>query len=151
MEFSRAEEQFLQDNEVVRFVTIDPSGLPHAVSAYYICSSLAFWVATDYRTRKHRNLQKNENVASLVDVGQYSSRGILIQGTARILEKGPEFHGIYAVFHKEGEAPFIRIEPSWKVSWGLDGVIAVLGANRKLFWQSLCTRIYMPKLFSGYA
>ncbi len=69
---------------------------------------------------------------------------------------------IYAVFHKkfgwvradpwkEGEAPFIRIKPWWKVSWGLGSFIAVLGANRKLFLHSLCTRIYMPKLFSGYA
>ncbi len=130
MELGRVEDRFLRDNEVVRLATVGPDGLPHVVPVCYIYSSGAFWVATDYRTRKYRNLQKNKKVASLVDVGQYSNRGILIQGKARIFEKRPEFRGIYTAFHKkfdwvradpwkEGEAPFIRIEPSRKVSWGL--------------------------------
>lgn len=88
------------------------------------------WVATDYATRKYRNLQKNKNVALLVDVGGYSRSGILIQGRATIFEKGPEFREIYPVFYKkfdwvradpwkENEAPFLHIEPSRKISWGL--------------------------------
>ncbi len=132
MEFNTGEERFLRDNEVARLATVGPDGLPHIVPVCYVYNPGALWVATDYRTRKYRNLRKNSKVALLVDVGQYSSRGILIQGTAKILEKGPEFRGIYAVVYKkfdwvradpwkEGEAPFIWIEPSWKVSWGLSG------------------------------
>jgi nitroimidazol reductase NimA-like FMN-containing flavoprotein (pyridoxamine 5'-phosphate oxidase superfamily) len=132
LEFRRAEERFLRDNEVARLATVGPDGLPHVVPVCFIYSSGAFWVATDYGTRKFGNLQRNRKVALLVDVGQYSNRGVLIQGKARIFKKGSEFRGIYKVFFKkfdwvradpwmEGEAPFIRIEPSWKVSWGLRG------------------------------
>lgn len=132
MEFSRVEERFFQENEVARLATIGPDGLPHVVPICYVYSSGMFWVATDYETRKYHNLQKNKNVALLIDVGEYSNRGILIQGTARIFEKGREFSEIYPLFYrkfdwvraepwKEGEAPFIRIEPSRKVNWGLEG------------------------------
>ena len=130
MEFGSVEERFLRDNEVARLATVGPDRLPHVVPVCYIYSSGALWVATDYRTRKYRNLQKNKGVALLVDVGQYSNRGILIQGKARIFEEGAEFHEIYLAFYKkfdwvradpwkEHEAPLIRIEPSRKVSWGL--------------------------------
>ncbi len=88
MEFSRTEERFLQENEVARFSTVGPDRFPHVVPVCYIYSSGVFWVATDYRTRKYRNLQNNKKVALLMDVGQYSNRGILIQGKARIFERG---------------------------------------------------------------
>ena len=132
VEFKGAEERFLRENELARLTTVGPDGLPHIVPVCYIYSSGALWVATDYKTRKYRNLKKNKKVALLVDVGQYSNHGIMIQGKARVLEKGLEFRAIYEAFFKkfdwvradpwkEGEAPFIRIEPSWKVSWGLSG------------------------------
>jgi hypothetical protein len=65
-----------------------------------------------------------------VDVFGDSNRGILIQGRAEIIDKGPEFREIYRVSHekfdwvrampwKEGEAPFVRIDPVRKASWGL--------------------------------
>lgn len=87
-------------------------------------------MATDYGTRKYRNLRRNYGVALLVDVGSDSNRGILVQGRAKIFDKGPDFSEIYDVFHgkfdwvrampwKEGEAPFVRIEPIRKMSWGL--------------------------------
>jgi hypothetical protein len=81
-------------------------------------------VATD----QYRNLQKNGRVTLLVDVGHDSSRGLLVQGRAKIFEKGSEVGKIYAVFYKkfawvraapwkESEAPFIRIKPTRKASW----------------------------------
>jgi hypothetical protein len=53
----------------------------------------------------------------------------MVQGKAEIFEKGPKFRKAYAIFHKrlrwvradpwkEGEAPFIRIKPITKASWG---------------------------------
>ncbi len=87
-------------------------------------------MATDYGTRKYRNLQQNDRVALLVDVGYDSNHGLLLQGRAKIFEKGQEFRKIYAVFFrkfawvrdapwKEGEAPFVRIKATRKASWGL--------------------------------
>jgi nitroimidazol reductase NimA-like FMN-containing flavoprotein (pyridoxamine 5'-phosphate oxidase superfamily) len=126
------EERFFRRHEVARLATIGPKGLPHIVPVCYVYHSGAFWVATDYETRKYRNLQENKNVALLVDMGEWSTTGIMIQGKATIFEKGPEFREVYPIFFKkfdwvradpweEGEAPFLRIEPVRKVSWGLKG------------------------------
>jgi nitroimidazol reductase NimA-like FMN-containing flavoprotein (pyridoxamine 5'-phosphate oxidase superfamily) len=130
MRFSNVEKRFIQRNEVGKLATVGPDGIPHVVPVCYIYKAEAFWVATDYATRKYRNLLKHNGIALLIDVGSYSSRGLLIQGRARIIEKGAEFLKIYSVFFKkfdwvradpwkENEAPFIRIDPMRKVSWGL--------------------------------
>ncbi len=131
LKFSTAEKRFIDDNEVATFATMGPHGMPPVAPVCYVYSSDAFWVATDYGTRKYRNLQRNDRVAFLVDVGSDSNRGILVQGRAKIFDKGPKFREIYDVFHgkfdwvratpwNEGEAPFVRIEPMRKASWGLE-------------------------------
>jgi len=129
MKFSIEEERFLKDNEVGRLATISDNGLPHVVPVCYIYRSGSLWIATDYGTGKYRNLLSNNKVALVVDTGYDSNRGILIQGRARIYKRGQEFRKIYAVFYKkfnwvranpwkEGEAPFIKIKPIRKASWG---------------------------------
>jgi general stress protein 26 len=129
MEFSSEEERFLEENELGRLATICPDGMPHVVPVCYVYRSGSLWVATDYDTRKYRNIMSNAKVAFLVDVGFDSNRGMLIQGNAKIYARGPVFQEIYAIFHKkfnwvradpwkEGEVPFIRIEPVQKACWG---------------------------------
>ena len=129
MKLGIEEERFLKDNEVGRLATICPDGMPHVVPVCYIYRSGALWVAMDYETKKYRNLKSNNKVALIVDSGYDSNRGILIQGRARVWEKGPEFRRVYAEFFKkfnwvratpwkEGEVPFIEIEPSRKACWG---------------------------------
>jgi len=130
VEFSRVEERFLKENDVGRLATVSLDGIPHIVPVCYICSSGGLWVATDYGTRKYRNALANDKVALLVDAGYDSNRGVVVQGRARIFERGAEFHEIYSAFHKrfawvraepwkEGEVPFIKIEPIRKASWGM--------------------------------
>jgi nitroimidazol reductase NimA-like FMN-containing flavoprotein (pyridoxamine 5'-phosphate oxidase superfamily) len=74
----------------------------------------------------------NKTAALVVDL--YSSVGnsaVCVQGTAETIEKGEEFSRLYKKFHdrfewvrqdpwKEGEAPFVKVTPSNKVSWGLE-------------------------------
>jgi nitroimidazol reductase NimA-like FMN-containing flavoprotein (pyridoxamine 5'-phosphate oxidase superfamily) len=130
MQFSRAEKRFIQRNEVGKLATVGSDGIPHVIPVCYIFHSGVFWVETDYATSKYRNLLKNIGVALLIDVGPYSNRTLLVQGRARIVEKGPDFRKIYSSFYKkfdwvradpwkEGGAPFIRINPLRKVGWGL--------------------------------
>ncbi|HUK50105.1 MAG TPA: hypothetical protein VLV18_03640 [Terriglobales bacterium] len=68
-------------------------------------------------------------VALVIYAGYDANHGIVIQGLARIVEKGREFREIYDIFHKrfnwvrgsawkEGEAPFVRIDPVHKAVWG---------------------------------
>jgi len=96
VEFSKAEERFLMRNELGRLATIAPDGMPHVVPVCYIYHAGKLYVATDYATRKYRNLLANDRVAFVVDVYR-PNRGILVQGKGKILEAGPEFRGLRAI------------------------------------------------------
>ena len=128
--FSRAERDFLGSNEACRIATCH-DGIPHVVPVSYVFEHGTFFIATDYETKKYDNIKHNKRVALVIDI--YSSVGnsaVCIQGTAEIIEKGEEFAKLYKIFHarfewvrrdpwEEGEAPFIKITPTNKVSWGL--------------------------------
>jgi len=129
MKFSKAEERFLRRNELGRLATISPDGMPHVVPVCYVYRAGRFLIAVDYDTRKYCNLLSNNRVALVVDVYN-PNRGILVQGRVKIVEKGKKFRQVYSIFHrrfswvraapwKEGEAPFIEIEPAKKAAWGL--------------------------------
>ncbi len=127
--FSQSETDFLKRNEACRIATCH-NEIPHVVPVSYIFENGFFFIATDYQTKKYKNLKRNRSVALVVDI--YSSVGnkaICIQGTAEIIESGQEFSRLYKIFHdmfewvrldpwNEGEAPFVKIIPKNKASWG---------------------------------
>lgn len=128
--FSRAEVDFLTQNEACRVAT-SHNDIPHVVPVSYVFEDGVFYFATDLETRKLENIKKNNKVALTVDV--YSSRGnraVIIQGKAELIERGAEFARLYRIFEKkfawvradpwkEGEAPFVRVTPTTKASWGM--------------------------------
>ena len=129
--FTQAEIDFLIKNEACRIATCH-EGAPHVVPVSYIFDDGAFFIATDYKTRKYENIKRNKTAALVVDI--YSSVGnsaVCVQGTAEIIEKGQGFARLYKMFHdrfewvrsdpwNEGEAPFLKVTPTNKVSWGLE-------------------------------
>ncbi len=126
--FTKTEERFLKSNEIGRLATVSSNGTPHVVPVSYLFKDNAFLIAVDYDTRKLRNLRRNRRTALVVDT-LGPNRGILIQGNAKLIEKGAEFRQAYSQFHRafswvradpwsEGEAPFVRIIPARKASWG---------------------------------
>jgi nitroimidazol reductase NimA-like FMN-containing flavoprotein (pyridoxamine 5'-phosphate oxidase superfamily) len=128
--FTKAERDFLARNEACRLATCH-DGVPHVVPVSYVFEDGAFYIATDYETKKYENIKKNGRVALAADV--YSSTGnraVCVQGRAEIIERGKEFARLYKIFHErfdwvredpwvEGEAPFLKVTPTNKVSWGL--------------------------------
>ncbi|MEW6605069.1 MAG: pyridoxamine 5'-phosphate oxidase family protein [Thermoproteota archaeon] len=128
--FSKAEHDFLTQNEACRIATCHDN-IPHVVPVSYVFEDDAFYIATDYETKKYENIRKNNRVALTVDV--YSSVGnkaICVQGIVRVIEGGSEFARLYKIFQQrfewvrrdpwdEGEAPFLKVIPNRKVSWGL--------------------------------
>ena len=129
MRFSRAELGFLKKNEVCRLATVSSTGAPHVVPVCFIFHEDFLYIATDYDTRKYKNIIKNPRVALVIDVYR-PNRGISIEGEVEILERGEEFKRVFDLFYEkfdwvrkdpwgEGEAPFLRIKPLKKVSWGL--------------------------------
>ena len=129
--FNRKERKFLLENEVCR-VSTSQNGVPHVTPVAYIYEKNLLFFATDYETRKYKNLKVNNRIAASIDI--YSSsienKAVLVQGTADIIEKGREFRNLYQKFYKkfewvrkdpwkEGEAPIIKIKTFNKISWGL--------------------------------
>lgn len=119
------------ENEICRVAT-SYNNFPHIVPVNYIYENNFLYFATDYSTRKYRNLRKNRKIAVTIDVYNTSLNniGVVIQGSSEIIERGEEFKRLYKIFERkfewvrndswqEGEAPFIKIHPVNKVSWGL--------------------------------
>jgi uncharacterized protein len=129
--FTKSETDFLSRNEACRIATCN-NGIPHVVPVSYIFENGSFLIATDYETKKYENIKRNKVAALVVDI--YSSVGnsaLCVQGIAETIESGQEFSRLYKIFHDrfewvrrdpwtEGEAPFVKITPTNKVSWGLE-------------------------------
>jgi len=129
MKFAEKETRFLEANEVCRLATVYRDCRPHLVPVNYIFREGSFYIATDYGTRKLKNIQLNSKVALAVDTYR-PNRAVVVEGGASVIERGPEFERIYQLFYEkfswvrrdpwdEGEAPFLAIKPTRKVSWGL--------------------------------
>jgi len=128
--FTKNEIEFLKSMEECRMAT-SHDDIPHVKPVSFVFYNNTIYIATDYETRAFKNLEKNPKVAVVID--KYvpeSHKAICIQGDVIMLEKGKEFLEIYDVFYKkfewvknqpwkEGEAPFIKIIPTNKSSWGL--------------------------------
>jgi len=131
-EFTKSEKEFLRSLEEARIAT-SHDNIPHVKPVSYIFYDDSIMIATDYGTKTFENLKKNSNVAIAIDIYKPKEhKAICIQGTVDIIENGKEFEETYKEFHKrfewvrnepwkENEAPFLRIIPKTRVSWGLDG------------------------------
>jgi len=131
VKFSQTEIAFLEQNELCRFATASKKGEPHIVPVSYIWHDNSPYIVTDYGTRKLKNLRENPHAAILVDTAG-TQKLLLVSGPISIIEKGEEYRKLYKIFHaklewvkrdpwKEGEAPFVKISPTFKAGWGLRG------------------------------
>jgi uncharacterized protein len=128
--FTVKEMEFLSNNESCRIATVSPDSTPHITPVSYIFQKDMLFFATDYNTKKYKNLKQNPNIALVVDT--YSSlknSAIIIHGKVNFVEQGIKFQKLYEIFDrkfewvrvdpwKESEAPFVQVEPYKKISWG---------------------------------
>ncbi|AJM92446.1 MULTISPECIES: pyridoxamine 5'-phosphate oxidase family protein [Nitrosopumilus] len=131
IKFNQREKEFLNSLEEARIAT-SHNDIPHVKPVSFVLSENEIIIATDYDTRTYMNLKTNPNASVVIDI--YKSGGhkaVLIQGITEIIENGSEFNKFYNMFFekfewvrrepwKENEAPFLKIIPKNKVSWGLD-------------------------------
>ncbi len=83
-------DEFLKEQKILRLATIGENDIPHIVPVWYRYSGKKFYVGSNTRTVKVRNVKKNSKVSCCVDVGVNAPDiyGVLIQGNASlILEK----------------------------------------------------------------
>jgi len=128
--FTELEEKFLHSIEEARIAT-SHDNIPHVKPVSFIYHEGDIFIATDYQTRTFKNVKNNPRVSISIDIYESGKhKAIIIQGKAIILEKGKEFLDIYKIFEKkfawvrnepwkENEAPFFKIVPNTKTSWGL--------------------------------
>jgi len=82
--------EFLKSQKILRLATIDDKNNPHIVPVWYEFRNKRFYVGTNTRTRKAKNIKINPKVSFCVDVGIKSPDifGVMGIGKARlILEK----------------------------------------------------------------
>ena len=130
LKFTIKESQFLKENEACRIAT-SQNNVPHIAPVSYYFEDGFFYFATDYDTKKYANLKNNDKIAISVDIylpGKH--KAVVVQGSTTFIEKGPQFKKLYEIFYKkfawvrenpwkEKEAPFVKITPKTKISWGL--------------------------------
>jgi general stress protein 26 len=76
-------EKFLKSQKILRLATIGHTGEPHIVPVWYMYWNDKFYVGTNTKTRKARNIKKNPKVAFCVDVGIRSPDIVGTMGTGR--------------------------------------------------------------------
>ena len=131
IKFTSKETEFLLGLEEARLAT-SHDNIPHVKPVSFVFVDGTITVATDYKTRAYENIKLNSHASVVIDVYKSGDhKAVCIQGKASIIENGPEFIRLYDIFHhkfawvrkepwKENEAPFLKIIPNNKASWGLD-------------------------------
>ncbi|MGI0076298.1 MAG: pyridoxamine 5'-phosphate oxidase family protein [Nitrosopumilaceae archaeon] len=129
--FSQKEIEFLNKMEECRIAT-SHDNMPHVKPVSYLYEDGIIFIATDYDTRMYKNLLNNPNAALAIDIYKDKvHKAVCMQGKVIIIENGKEFVKLYKKFHDrfewvrnqpwdENEAPFIKIVPFRKSSWGLE-------------------------------
>jgi|SRR5215208_2114975 len=100
---TESEVKFVTNNEACRIATTY-NNVPHLVPISYIYENGFFYFASDYDTKKYRNLEKNNKAALVIDVYNSSvnnNRAVIVQGITELIKSGNEFKRLYKIFEKE--------------------------------------------------
>jgi nitroimidazol reductase NimA-like FMN-containing flavoprotein (pyridoxamine 5'-phosphate oxidase superfamily) len=128
---SSEEINFITNNECCRLAT-SFKNKPHVAPVCYVFVGGYFFVSTDYGTKKLKNIKHNPFVSLVIDVYvPQNHKGIIVNGCVDLVEYGESYKKIYTIFFNkfewvkkdpwiEGQSPFLKINPSLKVSWGLE-------------------------------
>lgn len=131
IEFTLKEIKFLKSIEEARIATCHDN-LPHVKPVSFIFDDNIILVATDYDTRTFQNIKSNPKVAIVIDIyKQGAHQAICIQGKVAVIEEEIDFDKTFEMFFKkfkwvrddpwkQGEAPFLKIIPDNKTSWGIN-------------------------------
>jgi nitroimidazol reductase NimA-like FMN-containing flavoprotein (pyridoxamine 5'-phosphate oxidase superfamily) len=80
--------KFLKEQKILHLATIGTKGRPHLVPVWYNYSGKKFYVGTNTKTTKAKNIQKNKNVCFCVDAGIWSPiNGVMGYGKARLIRQ----------------------------------------------------------------
>jgi nitroimidazol reductase NimA-like FMN-containing flavoprotein (pyridoxamine 5'-phosphate oxidase superfamily) len=130
----KAVAKLVTHERVCRVATADERAL-HAVPVCHVLEEGRVYFGSDPTGRKVRNLQKDPRIAVLVDL--YSEdwdllKGAMIQGTAKLIRRGPQFRRIRTLLYKkypqyagdaaleESDSVIVEVTPVHVSAWGMD-------------------------------
>jgi len=126
---------FIAHERVCRLATSGAAAMPHVVPVCHVLHRGRIYIGSADTGRKVENIRENPQVTVVVDV--YSDhwptlRGVMVQGRARLIERGPHFRGIrdllyakYPQYPREAalspsDSVLVEVTPTRVFSWGLD-------------------------------
>ncbi len=126
---------FVAWERVSRVATAGAAGVPHLVPVCHVLAGGKVYFASGDDGRKVKNIAENPRVTLTVDL--YSDhwgtlKGVMIQGRARVIERGPRFRRIrdrlyrkYPQYPREAalspsDSVVIELTPTRVFSWGFE-------------------------------
>ena len=120
---------------MARVATSGRSGIPHVVPVCHVLAGGRLYFASGEDGRKVKNLQENPWATVTMDV--YSDhwgtiRGVMIQGRAKLIERGPRFRRIRTRLYceylqyptqaalSESDSVIVEVTPTHVYFWGFD-------------------------------
>src|SRR6266481_9825644 len=104
MRMTSAIARLIEHERVCRVATAGRRGMPHLVPVCHVVAGGKIYFASGNDGRKVLNLKANPRVALTVDL--YSEawahlKGVMVQGTATLIEKGPRFRKTRALLYRK--------------------------------------------------
>ena len=80
-------DEFLTQQKILRLATIGKNKTPHIAPVWYRYSGKKFYIGTNTKTQKAKNVQKNKHVSCCIDIGINAPNiyGVLVQGNANLI------------------------------------------------------------------
>jgi PPOX class probable F420-dependent enzyme len=127
--------KLIAHERVCRVATAGAEGRPHLVPFCHVMAGDKIYFGSGDDGRKVKNLRENPQITITVDL--YSDdwaqlRGVMVQGTARLIERGPRFkqararlYAKYPQYAKEAaispsDSVVVEVTPTHVFTWGLD-------------------------------
>jgi len=135
MRLKKALATLIEQERVCRVATANPSGIPHVVPVCHVLADGKLYFGSAADAKKVVNLKANPRAAVTVDL--YSDawahlKGVMVQGTARLLERGPRFRKARTLLYRkyphyadeaaleESASVIVEVSPTRVFSWGLE-------------------------------
>ncbi len=85
-------DEFLKEQKILRLATVGENQTPHIAPVWYRYSGKKFYVGTNTRTQKAKNLKKDRHVCCCVDVGVSAPNiyGVMARGKANLILGNPK-------------------------------------------------------------
>ena len=128
--------RFVDRERVCRVSTVGKRGTPHLVPVCHTLLDGAICFASGNDGRKALNLQANDQIAVTVDLyaEDWSElKGIMVQGRARLIARGPRFRKVRASLYRkypqyatdaaidESDSVVVEVTPKHVFAWGFEG------------------------------